>query len=226
MKLLEMQKEGHRFHPLKGKKPMHPNWPDSDPDEATLLKWINDPKTNIGWIQGPMVATLDFDDLKIAQVFWKENGPFNCTLQKTRRGIHMTFRQSGNIGNAVNVNGMYDVRGNRGYLKIWKFIDGYDTTDPEKLDVFREDWLPIANPVVSNEITNVRNYLMKIESFQGKAGNKGLIRAIARCRDNGLSIAETTMLILEWNRGPTVEPEWKDSELSRAITSMYEIKNG
>ena len=111
-------------------------------------------------------------------------------------------------------------------MKYYGFVEGYDTTAPEKLDNFRDEWLPVATPVVSNEITNVRNYLMKIESFQGNAGNKGLIRAIAKCRDNGLSIAETTMLILEWNQGVTVDPSWSEKELARAITTMYELANG
>lgn len=234
MKLLEMQKEGHRFHPLIGKKPMHPNWPESNPDEATLLKWINDPKTGIGWIQ-ELTAALDFDTdnemtgIEKARIFWKEKGPFRCAIQiSARHGIHLIFKTCPGARSGVNVNNQYDIRaGGNAYLKYYGFVDGYDTTDPEKLDVFRDEWLPVANRAVSKEITNVRNYLMKIESFQGNAGNKGLIRAIARCRDNGLSIVETTMLILEWNQDSSiVNPPWKNSELSRAIKTMYEVKNG
>ncbi|MEL7499783.1 MAG: bifunctional DNA primase/polymerase [Planctomycetota bacterium] len=221
MKLLEMQKEGHRFHPLQGKKPMFPNWPESNPDQQTLQAWINQ-DLSIGWIQ-ELTAALDFDNYELAREFWNQQGPFNCAIQKTRRGVHLVFRNPGHIGNAVGVNQLYDIRGNRGYLKYYGFIDGYDTTDPEKLDVFRDEWLPKTNPVVSDRIRNVRAYIAKIESIEGNNGSAGLMRAAAKCRDSGLSQAEALLELLQWNEGPTVEPSWSNKELARAITRAYEI---
>lgn len=197
------------------------NWPESNPDEATLLKWINDPKTSIGWIQ-ELTAALDFDCYERARAFWREAGPFRCAIQKTRRGVHLIFKNPGHIGNAVNVNGLYDIRGNRGYLKYYGFVEGFETTDPEKLDTFRDEWLPVKHQVVSNVITDVSAYISKIMSVEGEDGSKDLVRAVAKCRDGGLTQTEAMVTILAWNK-TNAKPEWSSSELCRCVTRIYEV---
>ena len=229
-KLAAMLAEKHRFLPLaKGtKKPVFPNWPNSKPDQGTLFAWL-DQEFEIGWIQD-LTTSLDFDSDETmtgkqrARIFWNTHGPFRCAIQETpRQGIHLSFKSTSSARNAVKVNNLYDIRGGgAGYLKLYGFVDGYSTTDPAKLDEFRDEWLPSAVHKTTPIINHVREYVMTIESFEGNAGNKGLIRAIIKCRDNGLSIAETTLLLSEWNQGPTVNPPWAEKELARAITNMYE----
>ena len=153
------------------------------------------------------LCALDFDDLQYGREWWRKHGPLRCAIQTTPRpGVHIILRSIQGVRNAVKVNGLpYDIRGGgKGFIKLYGFLENYADTNPENLDPVRRGWLPVQSPVVSKEIRNVRSYVMAIESKQGESGNSGLVRAIARCRDNGLSIAETTLLIAEWNRSDKV----------------------
>ena len=223
MKILQMREEGHKFHLLATgtKKPMYPNWQNSDPDEQTLRTWINQ-DSDIGWIQ-TLTAALDFDDIVKARAWYRKIGyQLTFALARTPRGIHAVFNNPGHIGNAVNVNGLYDIRGNGGYLKYYGFVEGFETTDPEKLDTFRDEWLPVKQPVVSKVITDVSAYISKIMSIQGENGSKDLMRAVAKCKDGGLTQSQAMVTILEWNKS-NARPIWSTVELCRAVTRIYEV---
>lgn len=222
-KLLSMREEGHRFLTLSGKKPMTPSWQNNPvPDKQTLEAWL-DQGYGIGWIQD-RTAALDFDDLTDARRFWQKEGPFRCAIQRSPRGVHLIFKTVEGVRNAVNVRGLYDIRaGGNGYLKYYGFVEGYDTTDPEKLDTFRREWLPNKKVItLTNEINNVRAYINKIQSVQGQNGSASLIRAISKCREAGLTQSEATVEILDWNKTSALPP-WSLPELTRAITRVYEV---
>lgn len=42
-----------------------------------------------------------------------------------------------------------------------------------------------------------------------------------RLRCAGMSEAEATVKLIEWNNGPTVQPPWSMRELARAVTRVF-----
>ncbi len=72
-----------------------------------------------------------------------------------------------------------------------------------------------------NQLGRLRSYLAKVESIQGKNGSSGLVRAVAICRDKGLSEAEAMIDLLWWNQQSVVNPSWPEREVARAVTRTY-----
>ena len=233
-KLFEMcEKEGYRFIPLVkgGKTPATRGWQRSNYQADDIRVWLKQ-NLNIGRIDD-RTATLDFESYDIARQWFKQWNPRRCLICQTRRGVHLTFNAGGReIRNAVNANGLYDIRaGGNGYCVFppsavngfsYKLVEGWDISDPGKLDVFRDEWLPIKRQIASNSITNVSAYISTILSVEGQNGSKDLLRAVAKCRDGGLSQTEAMITILEWNK-TNATPPWSDRELCRAVTRVYEI---
>lgn len=170
-------------------------------------------------------TVIDFDDGKeSARAFYQ---PELCTvIVETRRGIHFHFSgetvprkfQHGDIKSGGNAYVVYPPSSVDGFLYTFR---RNDALQPFPSHLFPER-------VVSNsrkEIHDVTAYVMSIESIQGRNGSGGLVRAIARCRDAGLSESEATILLMEWNQSPVVVPPWSHKELSRAITRVFKGAN-
>jgi hypothetical protein len=100
--------------------------------------------------------------------------------------------------------------------------------DLEDVPAFDPEWLQemqqsVREPhrLTRGQVRNVDAYLSRIESIQGQAGSRGLIRACAVCRDAGLTETEAMGKLMLWNSGPTVNPSWSTEELARAVTRTY-----
>lgn len=169
-------------------------------------------------------TVVDFDVIEQAREFWKRYRDLCTCIVRTpgRPGIHFHFR---------------------GETRARKFEHGdlksgpnsYVVVPPSRTDAgtylwisqgellpFPEELFPAKQKeVVSKVIHDVRAYVMTIESHQGSHGSAGLVRAIARCRDAGLSESEATVLLQEWNLSPVVSPPWPIPDLTRAITRIY-----
>lgn len=178
-----------------------------------------------GWNLGLALAengrsVIDFDDKEAGRDFFRKHKEICTQIVETRRGVHFHF--SGQTQTRKFDAG--DIKGN-GYT-VWpesivkRFR--YRLIELGELQPFPEHLYPIEQKPSSTrkEISNAASYIKKIQSIQGENGSASLIRAIARCRDAGLTEAEATILILEWNE-TNATPPWPHTELARAITRTY-----
>ena len=183
---------------------------------------------------GIIVRDYDKEEgLELAREEMRTRRELFKVLVRTPNGLHVYLKQPAfEVPNSVKVNGQpVDHRGTGGYVvaagstvngKVYEFIPGYELKDINDLPEFPKDWLPTIKAVLRKAIIDVRKYVMKIESVKGQNGSGGLVRAAARCRDGGLSEAEATVLLLEWNDGPTVSlPKWTADKIARAVTRVY-----
>ncbi|MFN0018073.1 MAG: bifunctional DNA primase/polymerase [Pirellulaceae bacterium] len=173
---------------------------------------------------------LDADRKDIARRIYQElvGRGILTTIVETKKGAHFLF--AGRFGNSQNAQTKIDTRGLHGYgvappsvVEDWtyRFVPGHELVTVDKLGPFPIEYAPKPKETITKEIDDVERYVMTIESRQGKAGSKGLVRAAARCRDAGYSESQTLLLLLRWNQGPTVDPPWTDKELARAITNVF-----
>ena len=228
-----INEESYRFIPLLkgGKNPAAKAWQHSNYQADDIRDWLKQ-NLNIGRIDD-RTATLDFESYSEARLWFKTWNPRKVLLVLTRRGVHMTFNaMNKEIRNAVNVNGKYDIRaGGNGYCVFppsmvkgftYKLVDGWDTTDPEKLDTFRDDWLPKHGKVDRSVVFDASKYIAKIVSEQGANGSGQLLRACCKLRDANLTQAEAMLEIIRWNETNAI-PSWSDAELLRCIRRAYEV---
>lgn len=218
---------------------MLPGWPDLKPSIEEIRQWIGQGR-NLGWIQDS-VATLDFDEMSKGREFWKEHGPFRCAIQITRRGVHLIFSNPHRVGNAVDVNGLYDVRGNGGYIvcpgsrvnkHTYHFVEGYHKTDPGELEPFREEWMPqnarcrVAEFAESGDMTiRAREYLKRVEiAVSGNSGhNATFYAACCLIQKFRLSIDQAWPLMLEYN--DRCAPPWSAKDLRRKLEEAERLKS-
>ncbi len=209
-------------------------------DEREHEKW-----RSRGWNRGLVtgakngIVVRDYDKeegMALARMEYQQRREFfKCLVRTPSGGLHVYLKApSFPVPNAVKVNGeSVDLRSDGGYVvdvgsKIagneYAFIPGFELHDLNDLPEFPELWLPPEKTIVGitrGDIRNVLAYVMTVESFQGKGGSKGLVRAAAICRDEGYSESETLLILQEWNKGPNVNPPWPDRELARAATNVF-----
>lgn len=229
--------EFHDLHPLNGKKPSYPNWPDIESTARDIRHWISQGFQSFGLITEKL-AVVDCDDKETGRAFFRAYRKQIRTIIQSPRGAHFYFRNDGSITNRQHVEyrGLtYDIRGIGGYVVApgsvvasheYRFVDGFGEIDPTKLEPFDACWSPPAGSpsITRGQINDVRNYVMKIESVSGEYGSRGLVRAASVCRDNGLTESEATVLMLEWNQ-QRAQPPWSEHELTRAISRTYGAKS-
>lgn len=165
-------------------------------------------------------SVIDFDDKEAGREFFKKHKELCTQIVETRRGIHVHF--AGETKTRKFEAG--DIKGN-GYVVYPESVVSdfrYRLIELGELQPFPEHLFPFEQKQAATrkEIRNAAAYIEKIHSIQGENGSASLIRAIARCRDAGLSEAEATILLLEWNETNSV-PSWSHQELARAITGTY-----
>lgn len=171
----------------------------------------------------PDRTVVDFDDIDLARDFYRTHPELCTNLVRTRRAIHAHFSGTTRARKLDRI----DIKsGEHAYVVVPdSTVDGhtYEWIRQGDLLPFPESLFPDARKeVISKQIRDVRAYVAKIESIQGQNGSAGLVRAAARCRDAGVPASEATLILLEWNSGPTVSPPWPAEELARAITRVYE----
>jgi hypothetical protein len=173
---------------------------------------------------------VDFDNgLESAREFYKICPDLCTVISRTRRGIHFFFK--GETKSRQFEHG--DIKsGEHAYAVIPpSVVDGheYRWIRRGELQPFPEHLFPQLEKgatTITREVRDAIQYVMRIESIQDGSSNKatssrGLVRACSVLRDAGLSEAEATIRMLEWNNGPTVSPKWSHQELARAITRTY-----
>jgi hypothetical protein len=224
------------LHPLIGKKPYHSHWREIQSTADDIRHWISEGFQSFGVITEKL-AVVDCDDMETARAFFRQyRSKIKSIVLTPRPGVHFYFRNDGSISNRQHVQcgGMtYDIRGVGGYAVAagsittgeYVFADGYDEVDPRKLEPFDESWSPRSgSPLITRgRINDVRSYVMRIDSVSGQQGSRGLVRAAAVCRDNGLTESEATVLMLQWNQKKAL-PSWSEQELTRAISRTYGAK--
>ena len=165
-------------------------------------------------------GTDTIDGREAARDFYRRHKPLCTVITESRRGIHFHF--SGETKTRKFELG--DIKGN-GYVVYPESVVSdfrYRLIELGELQPFPEHLFPIEQKQTATrkEIRNVAAYIKKIHSIQGENGSAALIRTIARCRDNGLTEAEATILILEWNETNAVPP-WPHDQLARAISRTF-----
>jgi hypothetical protein len=185
---------------------------------------------NVGLVTGYGTMVLDLDDKELARQFYRDHKELVSVIIETRRGAHFYFEGE---GPSRKIEGG-DVKGLGGYVVTvpsvvdgwtYRYVKGHGGSMILKSQPFPEELFPPARKnVVSKVIRDVRAYVAKIESVQGQSGSAGLVRAAARCRDAGVSASEATLILLEWNSSPVVQPPWPAEEIARAITRVYSQK--
>lgn len=231
--------KGLSFIPTQGKVAAI-KWTEYQSRQPTLGEAVNwfahGTRNNIAIVTGEVsgIVAVDFDTKEAAAKFWKEVAQ-TTAINVTRKGLHFLFRHPGEpVRNGVRVREGTDIRGDGGYIVAppsvvdghqYHWLSGFELGEVKDLPVFNPEWIPkkqAAGPIVSQcNHAAIRAYVLKIESVQGKNGSSGLVRAAAKCRDAGLTEAEATVLLLEWNQGNTVSPPWPVPELTRAISRVY-----
>jgi hypothetical protein len=212
------------------KKPLAgPDWHERVTDDPRVHEEWRRSCLNFGFVlEENKVVCADFDDKAAARQFWKDHFRelvFNCVVE-TLRGAH--FYWAGKTQTRKFPSG--DLKGN-GFMTYppsrvqghtYRFVLGGPETE---LLPFPDHLFPKQKKeVVSKIVHDVRAYVARIESYQGRNGSAGLVRAIARARDAGLTEAQATILILEWNQGSTVDPKWSDEEIARAVSRVFKQK--
>lgn len=189
---------------------------------------------NLGLVTGDLVV-VDYDrNVEDARKFYRRLKGVLRTISLTKRGVHFLFKApcpqfpSGNFEHG-------DLKASRGYvveprsvIDGWKyeFADGHGLVPFDELPVLQPDMVKVEPKQDSRTITRdtVRNavaYVMTIESVQGRHGSKGLVRAAAVCREAGLTEAEATVVLIDWNNSGKAVPPWSLTELTRAISRTY-----
>jgi hypothetical protein len=223
--------------PLKpgSKFPLRDSYQRITDDPMVQASWIQE-ELNVGFLlQENGCAVLDYDEKEEARKFYAEHRElFNC-ISVTRRGAHFLFRGE------TRTRKMYadgkeigDIKGN-GYIvyppsivKGWQyhFVPGMELKEVSELKPFPEHLfteVEKTRTLTREKVRKLDVYLSKIQSIAGKHGFGSATRAAAVCRDAGLSEAETTIKMLEWNRTPNVQPPWKPQEIARIVERVYRI---
>ncbi len=176
-------------------------------------------------------VVIDIDRPELVKRFL-EKYPRQITMLvgTPRGGVHAYF-----AGRSCNQqNDGWDIRGSGGYVVGPGSIVGRPYT-------LLTEWVPksqlsyvpeelLTKPaegkiaITRREIRNVVRYVMTIESIQGKAGNKGLVRACSVLRDAGLSEAEAMVVMIDWNNSGKAVPPWSLNEIARALKNLYLAK--
>jgi|GEM_PF-4987777 len=210
-------------------------------DEAEHERW-----RSRGWNRGMVtgarnrIVVRDYDKeagMALARMEYQQRREFfKCLVRTPSGGLHVYLKApSFPVPNAQKVNGeSVDLRGDGGYVvdvgsringNEYQFVPGFELRDVDDLPEFPELWLPpvkTISGITRGDIHNVLAYVMRVESFQGQAGSKGLVRAAAICRDEGYSESETLLILQEWNKDASkVNPPWSDKELARAATNVF-----
>lgn len=229
---------GYRIHPLKpfSKKPCFKEWQKLEVTKADIPKLWGKTKNNIGLICDG-ITVVDFDTgLTKAREWYTQYRKILKTLVITKRGLHAYFKTSGEEWHGKHSEGDIRCHG-KGYVVVpdslvtyddgeswlYSFVDGYGLCPPEELPLFRAEYVKRNQKTQHSkkEISNIRSYISKVESIQGNNGSAGLVRAAAKCRDAGLNEAESTIELIHWNQGKTVNPPWSEQEIARAITNIF-----
>lgn len=193
-----------------------------------------DPGVHQRWIeQGLNVGTLleengivvvDFDDKEAGREFFRGHREICTVIVETRRGVHLYF--SGKTQTRKFSHG--DIKGNGYVVAPPSIVDGfpYRWISQGELQPFPENLFPQPIRQISRGVVrNVARYLEKVESKQGQNGSAGLVRAVAVCRDGGLSPAEAMAELIRWNQNPQlVCPPWEPEDLARAVDRTYARK--
>jgi hypothetical protein len=202
-------------------------------------KWFRK-DSNVAFITGHLVV-VDIDRKEVAREIYRTLRMILKTCVETRRGLHMFFQsRSPDFPSGKLAEG--DVKAMGGYVVApesvvfdskdktrWTYrcLNGHPLVPVNELPLIDEDWLNTLRPEVPQrtalkrgEIRDAIAYVMKIESEQGKHGSHGLVRAISILRDAGMTEAEATVVMLDWNQKVPV-PSWPVFEVTRAISRNY-----
>ncbi len=195
---------------------------------------------NLGLATGTVIG-LDIDSKSEAQRFFAEHQGIIRCIQETRRGAHFLFRADGrdirNSQGSTHEGFTWDIRGAGGYVVVapsvvrdhlYRYADGYELTDPKKLEPFPDRWIPrkeikeskVIQPDNIRRVRRASAYLSRIRSVTGQGGHAACFRAVCKCRDFGLTQPEAWAVMLEWNR-TNAEPPWSDKELLHKLESVY-----
>ncbi len=226
--------------PLHGKKPAVPwkEYQERQPTLGEIAHWfgaVTETRYNIGVVTGSVsgVTVVDCDSRDDA-VWWWQNRVRTGLISVTGRGVHFWYKYAP-MRNAVHVDGRgIDVRGDGGYVVAppsihptgkpyeWALEGEMAQFDPEWFSTLRSECSDRpADRTATRDVRDVDAYLACIESLQGEAGSRGLIRACSVLRDAGLSEAEAMRKLMVWNVSPTVRPPWTLEELGRAVTRTF-----
>jgi Bifunctional DNA primase/polymerase, N-terminal len=229
---------GYRIHPLKpySKKPCFKEWQKLEVTKSDIPRIWGKTRNNTGMICDG-ITVVDFDTgLTKSREWYTQHREILKTIVITRKGIHAYFKSSGEEWHGKHSEGDIRCHG-KGYVVVpdslvthddgeswlYSFVDGHELCHPDELPLFRAEYVKRIQKTQPSrkEIANIRAYISKIESIERKNGSAGLVRAAAKCRDAGLSESETTIELIHWNQGPTVNPPWSEPEIARAVTRIY-----
>lgn len=216
-KTLEMIEEGHKLLLVceNAKKPVARDWPHKLEGPAEIIAHLEQ-GGNIGWQHGLGTIAIDCDKREAAECVWRRFGPFR-TIVKTPRGFHfICYFDSSQIGNYVNVHGMFDVRGHHGFTVCppsqvngsgYAFVDGYDKTKRELMTVFRSEWLPQRRSATNQPFDKKGDMVCRAVLWtnaipgeaEGNRDNKCFYVACKLIRSFELSVAEAWPILLSFN---------------------------
>jgi hypothetical protein len=124
----------------------------------------------------------------------------------------------------VKVNGVYDIRGNSGYIVVPPSPDRkwiVPIVDVDELPWFDTRWLPDKPSYDSSkEIADGEKYINHITAVSGEGGSNSTWRAICTLRDSGMNSVDAMMAILAWNKSNALPP-WREAELARKVKEAY-----
>jgi hypothetical protein len=227
---------GLRVHPLLGKKAILENWPtQATANRSTIEQWLSGNGRNYG-IVCDEIAVIDTDTPELT-AWWKKNMiPTPWQVRTPRGGRHFYYRSVPGLRNAVKAHRGWDVRaGGRGYVVgAGSCVDGktYELIGHETLSLpfFDPAWLPVENakplilPAMSippkGKIRNLRSYIRRIISIEGRRGSDACFRVACILRDEGMTPEKALEFMLEWNQS-CAHPLWTVKELLHKIRDSY-----
>jgi hypothetical protein len=240
---LELFRRREPLLPVIGKRPAVKDWQTFVATRANLHFWFGSRRANVGLRCGRRVV-LDLDSEE-AKEFALKSGvdPPEMRVLTGGGGEHWYFRTPEGIviGNRVKVHGLFDVRGQGGFVvyppsihpetkESYRLLTRYvpvEELPPFPVQILvepRQKPQTVLVPDVDARVARARRYIAKIVSVEFQGGDLQAFRcACALIQKFRLSYEQALPLMIEWNQTNALPPwplarlEYKLSEAQRLM---------
>jgi hypothetical protein len=210
---------------------------------ADLKEWFSRRMFNIGILMMNGIVVVDYDRKELMERRMALGIPPTPQIGATVKGFHGYYRTMlSDPKTIIKWRGHdIDILAGKRYAVAppsfiaatgWRYTWVKGPVNKAELPLFPEELLQDERPAPSiilakgtigrRDIKNPKAYVMRIISQEGANGSGALVRAVAICRDSGMSSDETYRFLTEqWNFSNALPP-WPNESIARAINRHYQ----